>query len=98
MKRSITGVIAAAALAIPGVATAQFDTGQVAPWSATEGYDNRGQCQAFLVRFGNDLRQNPELRDEENRELRANEWNQLFSSQWACTQGEDGRWYVTWQM
>ena len=99
MKRAITSLIAAAALVIPGVASAQFASGDLAPWSdRVDGYDSRGQCQSFLVRYGNNLRQNPELRDPQNQGLRANQWNQLFRSQWECTQDEDdGQWYVTWQ-
>jgi len=98
MRKFIIGLAGAAALAIPSVAPAQFASGDVAPWSDADGYSNRGQCQAFLVQFGNELRRNPELRDPENRELSGGEWNRLFRSQWSCTRdSETGRYYVTWR-
>ena len=98
MFKMITAAAGAVALALPAVASAQFATGDVAPWSDPLGYSNRGQCQSFLVQFGNDLRQNPEMRDPENRELSGGEWNRLYRSHWSCTRGEDGRYYITWQL
>lgn len=97
MRNGMIAALAAAAMLAPTMASAQFSHGQHAPWADHDGYSNRGQCQAAMQQFRNHLRQNPELRDPQNRELSGGEWNRLFDSHWECTRGEDGRWYITWE-
>lgn len=96
MRKSLLAGLAAAALTIPAIASAQFTHGQHAPWADHSGYANKGQCQAAMQQFRNKLRDNPELRDPGNRQLSGGEWNRLFDSHWQCTSGQGGRWYVTW--
>lgn len=97
MTKGMLAAIAAAAMILPTAASAQFTHGQRAPWADASGFSNRGQCQSAMQQFRNQLRQNPEMRDPQNRGLSGGEWNRLFDSHWECTQANDGRWYITWQ-
>ena len=96
MRKGFIAALAAAAMIVPTMASAQFSHGQRAPWANAAGYSNRGQCQSAMQQFRNQLRENPEMRDAQNRELSGGEWNRLFDSHWECTQ-DNGRWYITWQ-
>ena len=83
--KTMLAIFGAGALAMPALAQTTFPD--------PAGYDSRGQCQSAFMQARNEVRNNPELRHPNDRNLSASEYNRADRENWECRQGAGGRWY-----